>query len=336
MWNPDARSGASGQRRMMLFALQTGREFAAGVAAHMGVALTALEERDFEGGEHKSRPLESVRDADVYIVQGLDGGADQSVNDRLCRLLFFVGTLRDHGAARVTVLCPYLGYARKDRRTKPRDPVTTRYVAQVLEAVGVDRVVGLEVHNPAAFENAFRVPTVHLHARGPLARALLEHGDSQPLAVVSPDTGGAKRAAALRDTLAQRSGQAPTLAFMEKHRSEGVVSGDVVAGEVDGRTAVIVDDLISSGTTILRAVAACRARGATGAIVAATHAVFTEGAERLFGDEGPDRVFVTDSVPPRLQQHSAGRIERISVQPLFADVIRALHEGTSLHDVIPD
>ena len=321
---------------MKLFALQTSRDFASAVAACLGAPLAAVEERDFEGGEHKVRPLESVRDADVYVIHGLDGGADQSVNDRLCRLLFFVATLRDHGAARVTLLCPYLGYARKDRRTKPRDPVTTRYVAQLLEAVGVDRMVGLEVHNPAAFENAFRVPTVHLHARGVLAEASLGYVGSGPLAVVSPDTGGAKRAAALRDTLAARTGDTPTLAFLEKHRSEGMLSGDVVAGEVDGRTAVIVDDLIASGTTILRAVHACRARGANGVIVAATHAVFTEGAERLWGDEGPDRLFVTDSVPPRLQEHPAGRIERVSVQPLFAEVIRALHEGTSLHEVVPD
>jgi len=317
---------------MMLFALASGRPFAEAVAARVDMPLAALEERAFEDGEHKVRPLESVRDADVYVVHGLDGLAAESVNDRLCRVLFLVATLRDHGAARITLACPYLGYARKDRRTKPRDPVTTRYVAQLLEAMGLDRAMALEVHNPAAFENAFRIPTLHLEACGPLAAAVLDEvGSADALAVVSPDTGGAKRAAALRDRLAERTGTEPPLAFLEKHRSEGVVSGDTVAGDVAGRTAVIVDDLIASGTTLVRAVRACRERGAGTVIAAAAHGVFAGGAERLFGAEGPDRLLVTNSVVPRLQDEWRGRVRVVPVEDLFARAIGALHSGTSTH-----
>jgi ribose-phosphate pyrophosphokinase len=147
-----------------LFALAATAELGAAIARELGHPLAAHEERSFEDGEHKVRPLDNVAAADVFVIQSLHGGPRESANDKLCRLLFFIGALKDAGAARVTAFVPYLAYARKDRRTKPNDPVTTRYVAQMFEAVGTDRLVSLDVHNPVAFENAFRCPTVMLTA----------------------------------------------------------------------------------------------------------------------------------------------------------------------------
>jgi ribose-phosphate pyrophosphokinase len=317
-----------------LFALGGSEDFGRGVAAVLGQDLAPLESRSFEDGEHKLRPLTSVRGQDCYVLHALHGDEEQTVNDKLCRLLFFAATLRDHGAWRVTVACPYLAYARKDRRTKTYDPITARYVAQLIEAMGVDRVAVLEPHSPPAFDNSFRIPAQHLHARAPLADALLAHVGDSPLAVVSPDTGGAKRAAAMRQLLAARTGREPATAFLDKHRSEGVVTGDTVAGEVEGCLAVIVDDLIASGTTIGRAAHACRERGATGVYAVATHAVFSPGVEQLLQDPALDLLLVTDSVAPRMRGHWGERVERVSVQPLFAAVIRALHEDTSVTDVL--
>ncbi len=234
----------------------------------------------------------------------------------------------------MTVVCPYIAYARKDRRTKARDPVTTRYVAQLIEAMGVDRIAVLEPHSPAAFDNSFRIPAEHIHARGPLMDSLLEHVGDQPLAVVSPDTGGAKRAAAFREALTARTGRETSTAFLDKRRSEGVVTGDTVAGDVDGRVAVIVDDLIASGTTMSRAARACRERGATAVYAAATHGVFAEGVEDMLADPAIDRILITDSIAPRMQEHWGERVERVSVQSLFAEVIRALYEGTSVTEVL--
>ena len=148
--------------RLQIFALEATAELGQAVATVLGQPLAAHEEREFEDGEHKSRPLDDVAGADVYVVQSTHGGPQQSANDKLCRLLFFIGALKDAGAARVTAVSPYLCYLRKDRRTKPNDPVTTRYVASLFEAVGTDCMVTLEVHNPAAFENAFRCRTVAL------------------------------------------------------------------------------------------------------------------------------------------------------------------------------
>jgi ribose-phosphate pyrophosphokinase len=180
-------------QRLCLFALHATAELGAAVAAALDQPLAAHEEREFEDGEHKTRPLATVRGADVFVLQSLHGGLEQSANDKLCRLLFFIGALRDSGAARVTALVPYLCYARKDRRTKPNDPVITRYVASLFEAVGTDAVVTLDVHNPAAFENAFRGPTVALTA-APLFVDYAKSLGDQALCVVSPDPGGTKRA----------------------------------------------------------------------------------------------------------------------------------------------
>src|SRR5512135_3205205 len=137
-----------------LFALNASRAFGERVAQRLGMPLSPHEERDFEDGEHKARPLASVRGADVFVIQSLYGEPGQGVNDKLCRLLFFIGALRDASAGRVTAVVPYLCYARKDRKTQARDPVTTRYVAALFEAVGTDRVLTLDVHNLAAFQNA--------------------------------------------------------------------------------------------------------------------------------------------------------------------------------------
>jgi ribose-phosphate pyrophosphokinase len=143
-------------REHLIFALGASRGFGARVADAMGTTLAVHEEREFEDGEHKTRALISVRGRDVYVLHSLYGDAEQSANDKLVRLLFFVGALRDASAGRITAVVPYLAYSRKDRKSKPRDPVSTRYVAEVFEAVGVERVVTLDVHNLAAYQNAFR------------------------------------------------------------------------------------------------------------------------------------------------------------------------------------
>ena len=180
---------------LQLFAPQTSADYGARLAAGLGISLTPLEEREFEDGEHKIRPLESVRGADVYVVQQLHSEPGASVHDKLCRALFLLGALRDAGAARLTAVLPYLAYARKDQRSQPRDPVTHRYVAQLLEAVGMNGVLTLDVHNRAAFQNAFRCPSVHLEARS-LFVAHFARAAPAEWVVVAPDGGAIKRARA--------------------------------------------------------------------------------------------------------------------------------------------
>lgn len=321
------------RREIALFALEASAGFGGAVAGELGVALADHEERSFEDGEHKSRPLVEVRDRDVYVVASLHAAPGASVNDRLCRLLFFLGALRDADAGRVTALLPYLCYARKDRRTKPRDPVTTRYVAALFEAVGVDRVVAMDVHNLAAFQNAFRVPTVHLEARPRLAdRLLADLGPEARIAVVSPDAGGAKRAEAFRETLASRVEPEVTTAFLEKRRSWGEVTGGTLVGDVEGATAVIVDDLVSTGTTMARAARACREAGAAGVRAAATHGLFVGDAEETLSEPALESLLVADTVPPfRLSEDFVERRLRVvGVAGMFAEAVRRLHAGRSV------
>jgi len=320
---------------LAIFALNATRAFGERVAGQLGIALAAHEERDFEDGEHKTRARENVRGRDVFVVQSLYGDGEESVNDKLVRFLFFIGALKDASAGRVTAVVPYLGYARKDRKTKTRDPVATRYVAQLLEAVGTDRVVTIDVHNLAAFQNAFRCRTDHLEAVGLFVdhfRPLLD-GD---ICVVSPDAGGVKRADRFRTLLAAAAGKEVAGAFMEKYRSRGVVSGEAFVGDVEGRAAIVIDDLISTGGTMARAASACRAHGATAVHAVATHGLFTGDAAAVVAGPAFDSILVTDTVPPfRLPAELvADRLTVLDVAPLFAEAIGRIHSGGSLAELM--
>jgi len=321
--------------RLRLFALKGTNNLGRDISRLLAHPLSAHEERDFEDGEHKARPLDPVGGADVYVIHSLHGGPDQSANDKLCRLLFFIGALKDAGARRVTAVAPYLCYARKDRRTKPNDPVTTRYVAALFEASGCDAVVTLEVHNEAAFENAFRCRAVALTAAPLLIGQITETGDER-LCVISPDLGGGKRADLLREALEKVVGRPIGKAFVEKHRSAGVVSGDLFVGDVDGATCIIVDDLISTGGTLVRAARAARARGAARVLACVAHGLFMPGAETALADPAIDRIIATDSVPAfRLPAGPVrDKLDIVPAAPLLAETIRRLHEDKSLTDLL--
>ena len=323
---------------LILFALDASRDFGAKVAQALGVPLAAHEERAFEDGEHKSRPLVNVRDRDVFVVQSLYGDARESANDKLCRLLFFVGALKDAAAARVTVLVPYLCYARTDQKTKPRDPVTTRYVAALFETVGTDRVVTLDVHNLAAYQNAFRGGTDHLEAKGLFVEYLRPRLGDAAAVVVSPDIGGVKRADKLRIALGGALGRDVPLAIMEKERSAGVVTGRALVGDVAGRVAVVIDDLISTGATLARAATACRERGAVRVVAVASHGVFTGDANKNLGDSAIAELIVTDSIPPFRLTEPAVRQKLVVLEtaPLFAAAARRIHEGGSIVELLGD
>jgi ribose-phosphate pyrophosphokinase len=320
---------------ILLFALESSRSYGGRIASALGTELSAHEERGFEDGEHKARPLVNVRGRDVFVVQSLYGEAGQSVNDKLCRLLFFLGALRDASAGRLTVIAPYLCYARKDRKTKFRDPVTTRYVAELLEAVGADRVVTLDVHNLAAFQNAFRCTTEHLEARMLFVKHFAPLLRDDEVIVLSPDEGGLKRVNSFRHALGLALGREVPSGFMEKHRSRGVVSGEALYADVEGRTVLILDDLISSGTTLLRAARAAHARGAKTIYAAASHGLFMTGAEKMLADAALSGVVVTDTVPPfRLDPALAKRkLTVLTTAPLFAEAIRRIHDGGSIVDL---
>jgi ribose-phosphate pyrophosphokinase len=319
--------------RLQLFALAATAGLGRAVAEALQMPIAAHEERGFEDGEHKMRPLDDVAGNDVYVVQSTHGGPDESANDKLMRLAFFIGALKDAGAARITAVVPYLAYARKDRRTKPNDPVTTRYVAQMLESVGADCVVTLEVHNPAAFENAFRCRAVALTTTPLFIDYAKAHLAGEDLAVISPDAGGMKRAELLREALEAAIGKPVGKGLAEKYRSAGIVSGDLFVGNVGGRTALIVDDLISTGGTLLRAAKSARAAGATRVLALVTHGLFMPGAEDVLNDPALDQVIVTDAVPSFRLKKPSNKLVTLPCAPLLAEAICRLHENRNLTDL---
>ena len=223
------------------FALTESAGLAARVGAEAALPLARLEEQRFEAGEFEFRPLDSVCSRDVVVLQSLAGTEALPVGERLTRLLLLLLGLRDAGATRRVLVLPYLTFARQERRTQPSDPVTFRYVAELLEAAGVSQLVVVDVHNPAALDNAFRIPVDHLSA-GPM---LIDHFASrlghEELTVVSPDVGGIKRVQVFRERLAARLGRAVDIAFVEK----GVLTGGGLVARASARSR---DERCSSST----------------------------------------------------------------------------------------
>jgi ribose-phosphate pyrophosphokinase len=321
----------------VIFALANARPLAESAASRLGVEIAPHEERDFEDGEHKIRPKVGVRNRDVYVFADLTSSPGQSVNDKLCKTLFFVGALKDSAARSVTLVAPYLCYARKERQTKPRDPVVTRYLAEMFEAVGVDRVISVTAHNLAAFQNAFRCRTEHLDADALFAHALAGRLKGRSAAVVSPDPGGEKRAELFRAKLERVLGAPVAKGFVDKTRSMGKVTGDLFAGDVAGRTVIILDDMISTGGTMTRAAALCRQHGAQEVLTVATHGLFIGGAPELMGDPSIDEIWVTDCAPlsdeARAQAHR-GRLRIVRAGDLLAGAILRCQQGGSINELL--
>jgi ribose-phosphate pyrophosphokinase len=314
----------------LLFGLSESRPLGAEIGRAAKLELAALEERPFEEGEFKLRPLVSVRDREVCVVQSLAGTSECPVAQRFIRLLFLLFGLRDAGARRLTAVVPYLSYARKDRRTQPRDPVTTRYAAQLLEAAGLDRIICLDVHNPAALDNAFRIRVDHLSAATLFVRHFVERHANANLAVASPDVGGIKRAQLFRELLQTELKREVPLLFLEKRRSGGVVSGGALVGEAGGRTVIVLDDLCASGGTLIRAATALREAGASAVHVAFTHAPLPRGLAALEAEQAISGIVLTDSVgtalpAPTDEQRSKATV--LHVAPLFGNALVRMRSG---------
>lgn len=313
----------------VLFALEGSRTYGERVAAQLEWPLSPHEEREFEDGEHKVRPLVDVSCRDVFVIHSLAGGSGASPSDRLCRLLFFVGALKDAGARRVTAAVPYLCYARKDQRSQISDPVTTKYVARMFEACGTDAIITFDVHNRAAYENAFRIPTTNIEATPIFVEHFAARLRGEKLAVVSPDIGGTKRAERFRRMLAAATDEEPSAGFVEKQRAGGVVTGELFVGDVYERTVILFDDLISTGTTLRRAAKKCRETGARRVFAAATHGLFIGASPGLLGSGDFDGIVVADTVESDAERD--GRLpENVTVvqtAKLLADAIACSHTG---------
>jgi ribose-phosphate pyrophosphokinase len=309
--------------RVQVFGPEPDRIRAERISRLIGGDLGALETRRYEQGEYRIRPLDDVTGNAVVVVRSLYGDRNESVHDKLCQLLFLTATLRDAGASRVLTVVPHLCYARQDRVVRPRDPIATRYVAILLEASGVDDIISVDPHNQSAFQNAFRCHTVSVEATDLFADHITETMTDTNLVIVSPDIGSIHRAETLRHALCERLSTDIAGAFIEKHRVDGVASSQMVTGEVSGKTAILVDDVIATGATISRAADVCAGAGATSVAVVATHA-FGGGIQGALASSAIDRLTITDTIP--LEGGTSEWSARVTVLPtadLLAGAIRA-------------
>lgn len=304
----------------LLIAGSASSTLASAIAAEATLPLAPCAIERFPDGEVSVEIGESVRRREVVLIQS----TSPPVNDHLVELALLADACRRAAAAHITAIVPYFGYARSDRRQGRRSPVSARAAADLLEGAGIGHLVTADVHAPQ-IEGFFRIPTDDVNAIGPLLEAL---GSVEPdTVIVAPDPGAVRRAR----NFSRRLGCSVALCLKQRlSGTEVEVTG--VVGDVAGRPCVIVDDMISTGGTVVESARALRAAGARAVnAVLATHGVFApQAAERLAG-AGIGRIVVTDTVAPApTPLPSSIRIDRVSVAPLLANVIQRLESGESL------
>jgi len=308
----------------LIFTGNANRPLAEKIARHLGVTLGRALVSTFQDGETRVDVGDSVREGDVFIIQP----TCPPVNDHLMELLLMLDAMRRASAHRMTAVVPYFGYSRQEKRSKGREPISAKLAANLMAAAGADHVLTMDLTAPA-IEGFFDIPVDNLGAGRIMARHCLENFPHRDAVVVSPDVGGVDRANKFRQMIGIRAELA--VVFKEHPEAEKTEVLGMV-GEVAGKTAIIVDDIISSGTTIIKAAELLVERGASKIYVFVTHPVFAEGTIERLNDSAIEKVLVTDSIPiPRDQR--GDKIEVASVAPLLADAIISIHEGRSMADL---
>jgi ribose-phosphate pyrophosphokinase len=310
---------------LMLLSGTGNPELSERIAREIDLPLAPMDITRFADGEFDVKIHESVRGHDVFLIQP----TCSPVSDNLVQLFITLDALRRASASRITAVIPYYGYQRKEKKTAPRDPISAKLMANIIELAGASRVVAVDLH-AEAIQGFFDIPVDALTATKILARRVRErHGTN--VVVVSPDTGGALRARRLGRLL-----DAP-IAIIDKRRPrDDAVEVVHVVGDVAGMHAVIVDDLISTGGTLVSASAALMSKGATGVDVVATHGLLTEGALQRLHDAPIDEICITDTIPLNVEARALDnhpKLRVLSVAPLIAEAIVRVHEGRSVSEL---
>jgi ribose-phosphate pyrophosphokinase len=289
------------------------------VCACLGCEPGKLMLRTFSDGEVHLQIEENVRGVDAFAIQP----TCTPVERHLFELLIMIDALKRASADRITAVLPYYGYARQDRKDKPRVPISAKLIASLLERAGADRVLAVDLH-AAQIQGFFDIPVDHLFA----APVLIEHFRSlalPDLTVVSPDAGGVERARAFAKRL-----NAP-LAIIDKRREEANVAEVMhIIGDVEDRSCLMVDDLIDTAGTLVKGAEALLARGATSVSACATHAVLSGGAVERIAQSQLAEVVVTNSIPLREDARACDRIRALSIAPLLASAVQSIHDNGSV------
>jgi ribose-phosphate pyrophosphokinase len=306
--------------RVKVFSGNANPALVAEVCDELGCAAGDVSVRMFADGEIHLQINENVRGVDAFAVQS----TCTPVERHLFELLLMIDALKRASADRITAVLPYYGYARQDRKDKPRVPISAKLVASLLERAGADRVLAMDLH-AAQIQGFFDIPVDHLFSAPVMVDYIREHYDGPDLTIVSPDAGGVERARAFAKRL-----NAP-LAIIDKRREEANVAEVMhIIGDVDGRNCIIVDDLIDTAGTLVKGAEALIHQGAASVSAYATHAVLSGPAVRRIEESEIRQVVVTNSIPLKDEARNCGRIKVLSVASLLARAIQSIHEGGSI------
>lgn len=317
---------SAGLREVKIFSGSAHKQFAESICTNLGVPLSASKLFRFSDGEIGVSIEESVRGADVYVVQP----TCEPANEHLMELLIIVDALRRASVYRVNLVMPYFGYARQDRKTRSREPITSKLIANLLEKAGADRVISADLH-AGQIQGFFDIPVDHLTGIPLLAsyfhRTLKKEIDQNLVTVVSPDIGGVVRARKFSEQIGNAD-----LAIVDKRRSHEVTNVCEVMeiiGDIEGRTAILVDDIIDTAGTIVKAAEALRQRGAKEIYACATHGVLSGPAIDRLKASLIKEVVVTDTIPLR-EEKKIDRLTVLPIAPLFAEALRRIHSEHSV------
>jgi ribose-phosphate pyrophosphokinase len=305
--------------RLKVFAGNANPALAQEICLALGIAQSQAMVKMFSDGEIYLQLQENVRGEDVFVIQPTCTPVDRNIME----LLLMIDALKRSSAQRITAVLPYYGYARQDRKDKPRVPISAKLIAALLETAGADRVLTLDLH-AAQIQGFFNIPVDHLFAM-PVMIEYFRSQDIPALTVVSPDAGGVERARAF----AKRLG-AP-LAIIDKRREEANVAEVMnVVGDVSGRNCLLVDDLIDTAGTLVKGAEALLVKGAASVSACATHAVLSGPAVSRIEESELQEVVCTNSIPLSEEARKSRRIKSLSIAKLMADAIRSIHDETSV------
>jgi len=314
------------KKRLYLVSGRANPALADAIAAELGETLGDPNLGSFANGELHCRFGESVRGTDVFIIQSHCGYHGHSVNDAIMEHLIMVDAAKRASAKRITVVCPFYGYARQDRKSEGREPITAKMMANMFRSAGASRMVAVDLHS-GQIQGFFDGPWDHLTAMPVLIDRVRELGDD--LVVVSPDAGRVKVSERYANALGA------DLAIVHKRRVHGqknVVEAKEVVGEVTGRTCVLIDDMIDTGGTIVAAAEQLIERGAKSVCAATTHPVLSDPAVDRIKNSVLERVVITDTLPLPPEKQ-IDKFEVVSVAPIIGAAIDAVFEDTSVSDI---
>ncbi|MBY0508434.1 MAG: ribose-phosphate pyrophosphokinase [Bryobacteraceae bacterium] len=305
--------------RLKIITGNANRGLAAEIADRLFVDLGDARVSHFSDGESYIQIKENVRGADVFVIQP----TSNPVNHHVMELLLIIDALRRSSADRITAVLPYFGYARQDRKDRPRVPISARLMASLLERAGADRILALDLH-AAQIQGFFDIPVDHLFAT-PVLMEYYRNQNLDEVTVVSPDAGGVERARAFAKRL-----NAP-LAIIDKRREEANVAEIMnIIGDVRGRKCIMLDDLIDTAGTLVKGAEALLAAGAQSVSACATHAVLSGPAIERIEASRLSELVITNSIPLRPEAAACSRIKVMSVAPLLARAIQSIHGETSI------